>query len=55
MSKYLADQLKRKQEKAIIPSILNQSGKIVQNPQEINKALHTKMYTPLNIAQMKQK
>ena len=45
-SKYLANLLQHKKEKAIIPSILNSTGIISQNPQEINNAFQ-KCYTNL--------
>lgn len=56
MGKYLANQLKRKQEKVIILSIYNESDRITQNPQEINNSeLSTKIYIHQITIQMKKK
>ena len=45
-SKFLANMLQRKKEKAIIPSIINSTGSITQNPQEINDTFQ-KFYSNL--------
>lgn len=39
-NKYLANQLQRKKEKAVIPSIPIETGTITHNPQDINNIFH---------------